>query len=100
MVQNAILVASFLGALSSILAFLLKTYNLIRRVEKKFDMIEAKFDTIESNLRSDSMYIYKIAVMSEELPLVDRIRAGEQYLAMGGNGIIKKKYEELLNSYN
>jgi hypothetical protein len=45
------------------------------------------------------MHLLKIAIMSEELPLIDRIKAGEIYVASWGNGLIKKKYNELISVY-
>ena len=40
-----------------------------------------------------------MAVLSEEMPLIDRIHAGEEYVKLGGNGTIKKKYQHLLEEY-
>ena len=34
--------------------------------------------------------------MSQEMPLSERISAGEKYIKYGGNGEVKHKYEELL----
>jgi hypothetical protein len=34
--------------------------------------------------------------MSHEMPLSERIAAGEKYIKCGGNGEVKHKYEELL----
>jgi hypothetical protein len=31
--------------------------------------------------------------------MIDRIHAGEAYLAMGGNGMVKKKLEKLMLEY-
>ena len=45
------------------------------------------------------MYILKLAVMNNDMPLLERIKGGEQYMAKGGNGLIKQKYEELLEEY-
>ena len=90
--QDVIFIGSFLGAITGIVAFAVKIYKVIKNVEDKFD-------TMQETLRMDTMYICKIAILSEELPLVDRIHAGERYIAMGGNGIIKKKYEKLLKEY-
>ena len=40
-----------------------------------------------------------MAVLNTDMPLVDRIHAGERYLALGGNGTVKKVYEKLLDDY-
>ena len=35
--------------------------------------------------------------MSHEMPLSERIDAGEKYIKYGGNGEVKHKYEELIS---
>lgn len=90
--DHIIQAAAIIGAVTGIVTFFVKIYTGVRNIEKRFE-------DFEKNIATDSMYIYKIAVLSEELPLVDRIHAGERYIAKGGNGIIKKKYEKLLKEY-
>ena len=51
-------------------------------------------------LQKNTLYILKMAVLNEDMPLLDRIHAGEQYMDLGGNGVVKKKYQELLKEYN
>ena len=40
--------------------------------------------------------IKRLTIMSHEMPLSERINAGEKYIKYGGNGEVKHKYEELL----
>jgi hypothetical protein len=37
-----------------------------------------------------------MALLSEDLPIIDRINAGERYLELGGNGYGKIVYERLI----
>ena len=37
--------------------------------------------------------------MSSEMPLSERIAAGDKYVKNGGNGAVHAKYEELLEEY-
>ena len=85
-------IASIITAVTVIVTFMYKMYRFFRNMEEKYE---------ETNklLRDDTLYILKIAILCEEMPLVDRIHAGERYLALGGNGMIKKKYESLLTEY-
>lgn len=92
MINNVLLIASILTALTGIGAFLYKTYSFFRSIEDKYDQMNR---TIKQN----TIYILKIAIMSEEMPLIDRIHAGEAYLQMGGNGMVKKKYNQLIEEY-
>lgn len=92
MVQTFLLVGSIISALTVIITFMMKIY-------KFFNSIEKKYDQMNETLKKNTLYILKIAILSEELPLVDRIHAGETYVAMGGNGMVKKKLDRLISEY-
>lgn len=92
MIDNILVVASVVTALTVICSFLFKIYNFFRKLEKKYDEMNGL-------LKKNTLYVLKLAVLNEELPLVDRIHAGEQYIELGGNGLIRKKYEHLLKEY-
>ena len=92
MINTIILTASVITAITGIGAFIMKTYKFFRNLEDKYD-------SMNETLRKNTIYILKIAIMSEEMPLVDRLKAGEMYLSMGGNGMIKRKYNDLMDEY-
>lgn len=92
MINTILITASVITAVTGIGAFVMKTYKFFRNLEEKYDEMNA---TIKQN----TMHLLKLAIMSEEMPLIDRIKAGEIYVAAGGNGLIKKKYNELVNEY-
>lgn len=43
--------------------------------------------------------ILRLTVMSEEMPLSERIIAGDKYVKKGGNGEVKKYYENMLKEH-
>ena len=92
MVDSILIVASVVTALTAITAFLFKIYNFFRK-------LEIKYDEMNELLKNNTIHLLKIAVLDDKLPLTDRIHAGEQYIKLGGNGFIKKKYEKLLEEY-
>lgn len=69
------------------------------KVHKFLDSLENKYDEINDTLKQNTLYTLKMAVLSEEMPLLDRVKAGEAYIKMGGNGTIKLKYQHLLEEY-
>lgn len=69
------------------------------KIHKFLDSLEDKYDEMNDTLKQNTLCVLKIAVLSEEMPLLDRIHAGELYVSLGGNGTIKKKYEHLLEEY-
>ena len=90
MIEKIILLGSLVTAVCAIIAFLAKVYKFIRRCEK---WIEEK----DKHDKEDYMAILRLTIMSEEMPLSERISAGDKYIALNGNGEVKHKYQELLN---
>ena len=61
--------------------------------------IEEKYEEMNELIKENTIHILKIAVLNEDLPITDRINAGERYMSLGGNGFVKKKYLKLLDEY-
>ena len=90
MVNQIILIASVLTALGTILAVAIKVYKFVRKCEKWIDKKD-KHD--EAQYRD----ILRLIIMTPEMPLSERIEAGDIYVnKLNGNGGVKQKYKELL----
>lgn len=87
--NRIILIASVLTALGVIITTAIKVYKFIRKWEK---WVEEQSEHSLDNYLS----IKRLTIMSHEMPLSERIAAGEKYIKYGGNGEVKHKYEELL----
>ena len=83
------LVASFITSITVIVTCAWKMYTIARKLEERLV-------SNDKNIEQISLYLNKMALLSNDLPLVDRLHAGEWYIAHGGNGIGKKVYEQLL----
>lgn len=92
MTEKIILIASVLTALGVIVTTAVKVYKFIRKCEKWIK------DTNEHSL-DNYLSIKRLTIMSHEMPLSERIAAGEKYIKYGGNGEVKSKYNELLEIY-
>lgn len=90
LVEKILLIASILTALGVIIATAAKVYKFIRKWEK---WVEEQSEHALDNYLS----IKRLTIMSHEMPLSERIAAGEKYIKYGGNGEVKHKVEELLN---
>lgn len=89
MINNIILIASILTALGVIITTAIKIYKFIRKWEMWVE--EQREHSLDNYLS-----IKRLTIMSHEMPLSERIAAGEKYIKCGGNGEVKHKYEELL----
>ena len=57
------------------------------------------FKKQERHQKENYMAILRITIVSEEMPLSERIVAGDKYVALGGNGQIKALYKKLIEQY-
>ncbi len=89
MVNTIILIASVLTALTVIITTAVKVYKFIRKWEKWVD--EQSVHSLDNY-----MSILQLKIMSPYMPLSERIKAGDVYVKLGGNGEIKQKYHYLL----
>ena len=87
--MNVIEIAAIITAVGVIAGAVLKIHSILDRIERKFDGYD---DTIKEN----TINILKMSLLSEDLPITDRINAGKRYLELGGNGYGKIVYRQLM----
>lgn len=68
----------------------------IRKILKPLKEVLEKIETIDRHQRENYLTTLRLTICSEEIPLEERIAAGDKYVALGGNGAVKHKYEELI----
>lgn len=90
MFEQILLIASVLTAFGGVITTAVKVYKFIRKWEVWIE------ETSEHSLEN-YLSIKRLTIMSHEMPLSERIAAGEKYIKYGGNGEVKHKYEELLD---
>lgn len=88
------------GALAAISALIVKVVKVVKKVVQYFKDLKSSVDTLVENDREQQKAIYKLTVMTENMPLSERISAAKKYMALGGNGEIKAYYEEHLKPYD
>lgn len=87
--MDIIEIAGFITAIGVIIGAIIKIHKILSRMEHKFD----EYDSI---LKENTMHILKMALLSDDLPITDRINAGKRYLELGGNGYGKIIYNQLI----
>ncbi len=93
--------AIILGYIAEIIAFVIAAY----KVAKKFDK---RLETIESHMTENYIDIKRLTFVSKDMPIGERLDAGEKYVNAGGNGEVKSEYivlkeeheEELRKKYH
>lgn len=78
-------VIATISTLTVIVSFLVGMYKVVRNLEK-----------LKENINENTMYTLKLVILNENLGKEERIKAGDRYIALGGNGYVKHIYENLL----
>ena len=100
LVKIILLWGSVAGSLAAISALIVKIVRTVKKVIDYFKDLKDKVNTLVANDVEQQKSIYKLTVMSENMPLSERIAAAKKYMALGGNGEIKAYYEEHLKPHD
>ena len=61
--------------------------------------LEEKVDQLVEHDKDQYLSILRLTIMSEEMPISERIIAGDKYVKKGGNGEVKKYYQKMLEEH-
>ena len=93
LVETIILIASVITAVTVIATTFITAYKVIRKWEK---WVEKK----DKHDIEQYVQILRLVIMSPEMPLSERISAGDTYVKeLQRNGAVKQKYNELLQKF-
>ena len=101
----AVLVAVITSAASLLLAIVNAVIAAIQRraqkksgTEQRIEAIEKKVDKLTEHNELQYLSLLRLTVMDTDMPMGERLVAGKEYLTRGGNGEVKKFYEDLEKS--
>lgn len=87
--MDIIEIGALITAIGVIIGAVIKIHSILSRIEQKFD-------DYDNMVKENTLHILKMALLSEGLPITDRINAGKRYLELGGNGYGKIVYDQLI----
>lgn len=67
--------------------------------KKSNKKVEETVNTLLEHDKDQYLSILRLTIMSEEMPISERIIAGDKYVKKGGNGDVKKYYQKLLEEH-
>ena len=71
-------------------------YFTNKRSNKK---LEEKVDELAEHDKEQYHSILRLTIMSEGMPISERIIAGDKYVKKGGNGDVKEYYQNMLKEH-
>lgn len=85
--------------IESVLTFFGVCVTVIVSNKKANKKLEEKVDKLVEHDEDQYLSILRLTIMSEEMPISERIIAGDKYVKKGGNGEVKKYYQKLLEEH-
>lgn len=97
--ETLLIVAGAVGALVTIFGGIAKLVSFVRKVVKMFTDMHDELKEVKLHTSENYMSVLQLIIMTEEMPIEERLRAGEKYTKRGGNGAVKAKYKALQHEY-
>lgn len=98
--QSIILWGGVAGAVAGIIALVAKIVKTVKNAITYFTDLKQNVDTLLEHDNAQYMAILRLTVMSDNIPLSERINAGKEYLEKQGNGDVKDYYEKVLKPHD
>ena len=89
----------WIALIESILTFAGICVTVIVSNKKANKKLEQKVDRLVEHDEDQYLSILRLTIMSEEMPISERIIAGDKYVKKGGNGEVKKYYQKMLEEH-
>ena len=90
---------SLIGAISAIVVAVRKALKPFSTAKTEIASISKEVDKLIEHDHEQYLSILRMTLMSPEIPISERIIAGDKYIKAGGNGDCKHYYFELLKEH-
>ena len=81
-------IGALLGAISTIISVFVVCHKVLKKMEN-----------IDTSLKDNKMDILRLTIVSKDMPLDERVSAGEKYVESGGNGSVHALVDVLIEQY-
>lgn len=85
--------------IESLLTFAGVCVTVIVSNRKSNAKLVEKVDKLVEHDHEQYLSILRLTIMSEEMPVSERIIAGDKYIKAGGNGDVKKYYQQMIKDH-
>ena len=85
--------------IESVLTFLGICVTVIVSNKRANKKLEEKVDKLVEHDEDQYLSILRLTIMSEDMPISERIIAGDKYVKKGGNGDVKSYYKKLIEEH-
>lgn len=90
-------IAAVLSALGVIIGAAIKVWKTVKAFNAKISAVLDTVEDLKTHSNENYMSLLRLTIMSSEMPIGERIVAGQKYLDAGGNGEVKKFLQNEFN---
>lgn len=91
--------AGGISAFVVILNFVRKTLKPFSDAQEQLKKLCGKVDQLAALSDEHYLAILRLTIISEDMPVTERLIAGKKYIDRGGNGDVKKYYEKMVEEH-
>ena len=89
----------WIALIDGVLTFLGICVTVYFSQKKANKQLEKKVDKLVEHDEDQYLSILRLTIMCPEMPISERIVAGDKYVKKGGNGEVKKYYQQMLEEH-
>ena len=76
-----------------------KSHESDEKMAKQVETLTDEVKSLKKHQNKNYLGILRLTIMSEEMPVAERIIAGQEYIDHGGNGEVKKFYQTFVKAH-
>ena len=97
MIDEITNIAALISAIGIIIGGVLAFWRIIVKFSNKITELNETLTDLKEHSNENYMSLLRLTIMSNEMPIGERIVAGHKYLNNGGNGEVKKFLKSKFN---
>ena len=94
------LTSLLLAVVNAVIAAVQRKAQKKSGMEERVERIEEKVDKLTVHNEAQYLSLLRLTTMDSDMPMSERLIAGKEYIARGGNGDVKAFYQELERKVN
>ena len=93
------IICTAIPAVCTLVGVVVSNHSSNKKVVEEVKSLKEDVKTQEEHTKKNYLGILRLTIMSEEMPVSERIIAGKEYIDHGGNGDVSKFYKEFLKKH-
>lgn len=95
-IDGIIKLGALIGALAALWKIITTLLATVKHATESVEELKKTIETLVEHDKEQHLAILRLTIMNSEMPISERVIAGRKYIKDGGNGAVKKYYEEYL----